>query len=153
MHAAARVGGFDATGSGTVVTRGNLTVFGNITGTFVVRDPVGGATVKLNGVRQQPAIIVADGREVRVYRLRKVQDASFYAKGRNIRVELRSTPDTTLSMTALGRGTVQRLEGTGTYHLNGGTEEQWPPVASPIEIRPPKPSRVAAPATTVTPPA
>jgi cytoskeletal protein CcmA (bactofilin family) len=134
---AARTGSFDAMGTGTIVLQGKLRVFGTIQGTVIVRDRVGGAVVRIGGTRQKPKVIRNGGTVVRVYTLRKVDD-SFYAKGDNIRVELRS-PEANVSMSAFGRGRVIRLTGEGTYHLNGGTEEAWSSAVVPIAIQPPPP--------------
>ena len=142
---ATRTGSFDAMGTGTLVAQGNLRVFGTIQGTVVVRDRVGGAVVKIAGVRQKPKRIVVGDETIRVYTLKRVDD-SFYAKGQNIRVELRS-PKATLSMSAFGRGRISRLDGEGTYHLNGDIEEQWSSALLPLAIAPPPPEVPTPPAT------
>jgi hypothetical protein len=138
---AARPGSFDAKGTGTLVAQGKLRVFGEIDGTVIVRDRAGDAVVRLGGIRQKPKAVVSGDRTIRVYTLRKVDDA-FYAKGDNIRVELRA-PDGNVSMSAFGRGTVTRLEGEGTYHLNGGEEQSWSSAIVPVAIKPPPPERRA----------
>ncbi len=141
---AVRTGSFDAMGTGTLVVQGNLRVFGTLEGTIIVRDRVGGAVVKIAGIRQKPKLIFVGNRRIRVYTLRRVND-SYYAKGLNIRVELRS-PKATVSMSAFGRGRVMRLAGEGTYHLNGGTEEQWSSPLLPLPITPPPPEPPTLPA-------
>lgn len=142
--AAVRTGSFDAMGTGTIVLQGSLRAFGTIEGTVIVRDRVGGAVVRIGGERQRPKIVRTGETVVRVYTLRKIND-SFYAKGDNIRVELRST-DTSLSMSAFGRGRVMRLLGDGTYHLNGGDEQAWSSAVLPIAIKPPPPEQRNPPA-------
>jgi hypothetical protein len=134
---AIRTGSFDAMGTGTLAAEGSLRVFGTIEGMILVRDRVGGAVVKIAGVRQKPKVIFVGDRKVRVYTLRRIND-DFYAKGDNIRVELRS-PRATLSMSALGRGQVLRMDGDGTYHLNGVAGEQWSSTLLPLAIKPPPP--------------
>ncbi len=141
---AVQTGSFDAMGIGTLVAQGKLRAFGTIEGTIIVRDRIGGAVVKIAGVRQTPKLIVVGDRKVRVYTLRRIND-SFYAKGSDIRIELRS-PTATLSMSVLGRGRVMRLEGEGTYHLNGGTEEQWSSALLPLAIEPAPRDRRTPPA-------
>jgi hypothetical protein len=141
-----RTGSFDAMGTGTLVAQGALRVFGTIEGTVIVRDRVGGAVIKIAGVRQKPKVIFVGDRRVRVYTLRRISD-SFYAKGDNIRVELRS-PRATLSMSAIGRGTVLRMDGEGTYHLNGGAKEQWSSALLPLVIIPAPPELPTPPAAT-----
>ena len=142
---AVRTGSFDAMGTGTLAVQGNLRVFGTLTGTMLVRDRVGGAVVRIAGVRKRPKLTINAGKTIRVYTLRRV-DASFYAKGTDIRVELRS-PKATVSMSAFGRGRVLRLFGEGTYHLNGGVEEQWSSAVVPFAIKPPPPERPPPPVT------
>lgn len=139
-----QTGSFDAMGTGTLVAQGTLRVFGTIEGMIIVRDRAGGAVVKIAGVRQKPKVIVVGDRRVRVYTLRRIKDP-FYAKGDNIRVELRS-PRATLSMSALGRGRILRMDGQGTYHLNGGTEEQWSSALLPLAITPAPPELPTPPA-------
>ena len=95
--------------------------------------------------KSQRSIFVGD-RRVRVYTLRRI-NASFYAKGDNILVELRS-PRATLSMSAFGRGRVLRMDGEGTYHLNDGAEEQWSSAPLPLAIIPAPPELPTPPATT-----
>lgn len=141
---AVQTGSFDAMGIGTLVAQGKLRAFGTIEGTIIVRDRIGGAVVKIAGVRQTPKLIVVGDRKVRVYTLRRIND-SFYVKGNDIRIELRS-PTATLSMSVLGRGRVMRLEGEGTYHLNGGTEEQWSAALLPLAIEPAPRDRRTPPA-------
>lgn len=143
---AARTGSFDAMGTGTIVLQGKLRVFGTVQGTMIVRDRFGGAVVRIGGVRQKPKVVRNGDSVVRVYTLRKV-DASFYAKGENIRVELRS-PNATVSMSAFGHGRVMRLDGEGTYHLNGGAEQAWSSTVVPIAIKPPPPERPTSRAAT-----
>ena len=133
-----RTGSFYAMGTGTVAVQGALRVYGTIEGTVIVRDRVGGAVVKIAGVRQKPKLVVVGDRRVRVYTLRRIND-TFYAQGDNIRVELRS-PRATLSMTAIGRGRVVTLDGEGTYDLNGDlVAEQWSLAMLPLAIKPPHP--------------
>ena len=141
-----RTGSFDAMGTGTLVAQGTLRVFGSLEGTMIVRDRVGGAVIKIAGVRQKPKLIFVGVRRVRVYTLRRIND-SFYAKGDNIRVELRS-PRATLSMSAFGRGRVLRMDGAGTYHLNNGAEEQWSSALLPLAITPSPPELPTPPAAT-----
>ncbi len=141
-----RTGSFDAMGTGTLVAQGALRVFGSLEGRIIVRDRVGGAVIKIAGVRQKPKLVFVGARRVRVYTLRRIHD-SFYAKGDNIRVELRS-PRATLSMSAFGRGRVLRMDGAGTYHLNGGTEEQWSSALLPLAITPAPPELPTPPVAT-----
>ena len=144
---AARTGSFDAMGTGTLVAQGNLRAFGTIDGTIIVRDTVGGAIVRIDGVRQKPTRLITSGsRTTRIYNLRRIDD-SFFVKGQNVRIELRS-PTTTLSMSAIGRGRVTVLSGEGTYHVNGGDELQWTSAILPIKIAPPPPAPRTAPSTT-----
>lgn len=124
-------------GTGTLAAQGNLRVFGTVEGTVLIRDRVGGAIVKIAGVRQKAKRTIVNGKTIRIYTLKRV-NATFYAKGRNIRVELRS-PKETLSISAVGRGTVLRMAGEGTYHLNGGVEELWSSALLPLAIAPPPP--------------
>lgn len=131
---AVRTGSFDTMGTGTLVAQGSLRAFGTIEGTVIVRDRVGGAIVKIGGVRQKPRLVELGDRTIRVYILKKVSD-SFYAKGDNIRIELRA-PDSSMSMSALGRGRIMRLDGEGTYHLNGGDEQPWSSALLPLAIAP-----------------
>lgn len=143
---AARTGSFDAMGTGTLVLQGNLRAFGTIDGKVIVRDSAGGAIVRIGGVRQKPTRIIGSGDDaIRVYNLKRV-DASFFVRGQGVRIELRS-PETTLSMSAIGRGRVTVLSGQGTYHLNGGDELQWTSAIVPIKIAPPPPEP-RAPSTT-----
>jgi hypothetical protein len=130
-----RVGSLEATGTGTIVARGDLTAFGQIDGTVLVRDRQGRAVVKINGVRQRPKVLGRGVAAVRVYAIRGASGA-FYAQGKNIRVELRS-PASDLSVTMFGRGTVSQMSGQGTYRLNAGEEDQWVNAPVPFQIRPP----------------
>ena len=141
-----QTGSFDAMGTGTVVAQGTLRVFGSrLEGTMIVRDRIGGAVVKIAGVRQKPKLIFVGVRMVRVYTLRRIND-SFYAKGDNILVELRS-PRAMLSMVAIGRGRVLRMDGAGPYHLNGGAAaEQWSSALLPLAIMPAPPELPTPPA-------
>ncbi len=132
---AARTGSFDAMGTGTVIAQGKLRVFGMIDGTVAVRDLAGGAVVKIAGVRQKPRRVMLRGRAQFVYKIKDV-DGAFFANGRGLRVELRA-PDGTLSISAFGRGTITRMSGEGTYHLNGGDEQSWSTAAMPLAIAPP----------------
>jgi hypothetical protein len=142
---AIRTGSFDAMGTGTLAAEGSLRVFGTIEGMMIVRDRVGGAVVKIGGVRQKPKVIFVGLRRVRVYTLRRIND-TFYAKGDNIRVELRS-PRATLSMSVLGRGRILRMDGEGTYHLNGSVaDEQWSSALLPLAIKPTPPELPTPPA-------
>ncbi len=134
---AARTGSFDAMGTGTLVAQGKLRVFGTIKGTVLVRDRTGKAVVKIAGVRQKPKRVLVGGKAVRVYLIKRV-DGAFYAKGEDIKVELRA-PKATLSMSAFGRGRITLLDGEGTYHLNGLDEEQWTSALLPLAITPPEP--------------
>lgn len=134
---AARTGSFDAMGTGTLVAEGKLRVFGTIEGTIVIRDRIGGAVVKIAGVRQRPKRTVVRGQTQFVYKLQDI-DGAFFAKGQSIRIELRAPDEQTLSMSAFGRGQVTRLSGEGTYHLNGDDEHEWTSAVPPIEIAPPQ---------------
>lgn len=131
---AMRVGSFDATGTGILVAQGDLTAFGKIDGSIVVRDRVGGALVKVNAVTQRPKLVRAGLRIVRVYTIRKANGA-FYVRGRNVRVELRA-PKAQLSVAIIGRGIVSRLDGEGTYTLNTAPSADWLGAPLPILIRP-----------------
>ena len=53
---AVQTGSFDAMGIGTLVAQGKLRAFGTIEGTIIVRDRIGGAVVKIAGVRQTPKL-------------------------------------------------------------------------------------------------
>jgi hypothetical protein len=144
---AMRVGSFDATGTGTLVTQGNLTAFGKIEGSFVVRDSVGAAVVKVNGLRQRPKLVRVGLRTVRVFTIRRA-NGPFYVRGRGVRIELRA-PTATLSVAIIGRGTVTRLDGNGTYTLNTEATAEWIGAPLPIRIKPPpkvapEPSRTTA---------
>lgn len=132
-----RVGSLEATGTGTVAARGGLTAFGQIEGSVLVRDRQGRAVVKVNGVRQRPRVVGVGSRTVRVYNIRRANGA-FYIQGRDVRIELRS-PDTQLSVTMFGRGTVTQLTGEGTFRLNAGEEQQWSGAVVPFSLRPPPP--------------
>jgi hypothetical protein len=138
---AERAGTFDAIGVGTIVAQGRFSaVFGSIQGpgVIMVRDPFGGAVVKLGAKRQRPRLVrTPAGRIVRVYAVRTTGD-SFIVQGRGLRVELRS-PKTTMSVSMFGRGSVTRLAGDGTYHLNNGTETPWLSAPLPLQIKPPPP--------------
>lgn len=130
-----RVGSFSATGTGTIVAQGNLTAaFGKITGRVIVRDRVGGAIVRLGGVKQTPKLIRNGRRIVRVYTLPKA-DGNFYVKGRNVRITLITKSE--LSATIIGRGSVTRLDGTGSYALNNEAQKPWSDAIVPIAIAPP----------------
>jgi hypothetical protein len=129
-----RVGSFDATGTGTLVAQGNLTAFGKMEGTIIVRDRVGGALVKVNAVTQRPKLVRVGFRIVRVYTIRKAKGA-FYARGKDLRIELRA-PKAQLSVAIIGRGTVSRLDGEGTYTLNTDPTADWLDAPLPIHIRP-----------------
>jgi hypothetical protein len=130
-----RVGSFSATGTGTIVVQGNLTAaFGKITGRVIVRDRVGGAIVRLAGVRQTPRLVRNGRRVIRVYTLPRA-DGNFYVKGRNVRITLSTKAE--LSATIIGRGTVTRLDGTGSYSLNNEPSKPWSDAIVPIAIAPP----------------
>ena len=133
---AMRVGSFDATGTGTLVAQGNLTAFGKIDGSVLVRDRVGGAIVKINGIPQRPRLVRVGLRSVRVFTVRKAT-GSFYVRGRAVRIELRA-PAATLSVAIIGRGTVPRLDGDGTYTLNAEPTADWIGAPLPLHIRPPQ---------------
>lgn len=141
-----RVGSFDANGTGTLVARGNLTAFGRIDGRLIVRDRVGGAVVKLNGIPQRPKVMRVGLRVVRVFTIRKAA-GPFYVRGRDVRIELRA-PTATLSVAIIGRGTVPRLDGDGTYTLNAEPTAEWIDAPLPLQIKPPR--RVVAPEPTRT---
>jgi hypothetical protein len=134
-----RVGSLEATGTGTIVARGNLTAFGRIEGTVLVRDRHGRAVVRINGVRQRPKTVGTGVNAVRVYTIRRASGA-FYAQGKNVRIELRS-PANDLSVTMFGRGAVTQMTGEGTFKLNAGEEEQWVNAAVPLQIRPAPPRK------------
>ncbi len=123
-------------GTGTLVAEGKLRVFGTMEGTIVIRDRIGRAVVKIAGVRQRPKRSVVRGQTQFVYKLRDV-DGAFFARGESIRIELRTSDEQTLSVSAFGRGEVTRLSGEGTYHLNGDEEQEWTSAVPPIEIAPP----------------
>ncbi len=135
---AMRVGSFDATGTGTLVAQGNLTAFGKMEGSIIVRDRVGGALVKVNAVTQRPKLVRVGFRIVRVYTIRKAKGA-FYVRGKDVRVELRA-PKAQLSVAIIGRGTVSRLDGEGTYTLNTDPTADWLDAPLPIRIRPQRPA-------------
>ena len=147
-----RAGTFDAIGVGTIVAQGRFSaVFGSIQGpgAILVRDPFGGAIVKLGAKRQRPRLVRTRlGRIVRVYTVRTT-GGSFLVQGRGLRIELRS-PKGTMSVSMFGRGSVTRLTGDGTYHLNNGPESTWLSAPLPLQIKPPPPvtrqNTVAAPA-------
>jgi hypothetical protein len=130
------VGSFDATGTGTLVAQGSLTAFGKIDGSFVVRDTVGGAMVRLNGIAQRPRVIRLGLRPVRVFTIRKAK-GSFYIRGLAVRIELKA-PVGTLSTGIIGRGRILRLDGDGTYTLNTEPTAEWAGAPLPLRIRPPR---------------
>lgn len=142
-----RVGSFDANGTGTFAARGELTTFGKIegAGTILVRDRVGGAVVKVNGVRQRFKVVRVGLRLVRVYTIpvrkaptttsRLVKSTSFYVRGMDVRIELRA-PKSVLSLALIGRGQVVTLTGDGTYSLNDEPPAEWIDAPLPIQIKP-----------------
>lgn len=131
------VGTFDAAGRGNVVLRGQLTAFGQIRGRLEVRDAVGGAVVKLNGVTQKPRLVRVGTTVVRVYLFRNV-NRKFYVRGRSVRIALATTGSNALSVSAYGRGRVLELAGTGSYTLNAGEQGEWSNAGPPLAIRPSK---------------
>ncbi len=136
------VGTFDASGSGQVTVRGQVTAFGRIDGSLVVRDLAGGAVVKLNGVAQRPKVVLTATGKVRVFTFLRVSK-NFYVKGRNVRIALGSRAGRELSISAYGRGQVLRLGGNGTFAVNGGDVQSWLDGVLPIAIRPAKKSRTS----------
>jgi hypothetical protein len=128
----ASVGTFDAEGRGVVIVRGNLTVYGSITGVMNVRDIGGRAVVKINGIVQRGRLIGG----VRVYSFSR-GTRSFYARGRNIRVSLSTGRRGNLRVSTLGRGLVLRMSGRGTYVLNNVQPRRaWTGAIMPLAIRP-----------------
>lgn len=128
----ASVGTFDAEGRGVVIVRGNLTVYGSITGVMNVRDIGGRAVVKINGIVQRGRLIGG----VRVYSFAR-GTRSFYARGRNIRVALSTGKRGNLRVSTLGRGLVLRMSGRGTYVLNNVQPRRaWTGTVMPLAIRP-----------------
>ncbi len=136
---AGRTGSLEATGTGTIAARGNLTAFGKIDGVILVRDRSGRAMVKLDGVRQRPKVVGTGLRRVRVYTIRNA-DGAFYIQGREVQLELRS-PVAELSLTMFGQGTVTKLRGEGTYRLNAGEARTWAEAQVPMQLKPPRRGR------------
>jgi hypothetical protein len=127
------VGTFAATGRGVVMLRGNLTVYGNMVGTFVVRDPFGTAVVKVNGVARRGRLLPNGDRLYSFPRATR----SFFARGRAIRVTLAAGgKGGRVNVSAYGRGRVTRLAGTGTWVLNNGAPTRWVRAVLPILIQP-----------------
>jgi len=137
---AERAGTFDAEGVGQIVAQGRFSaVFGSIQGTglIIVRNPTGDPVVKLGTKRQRPKLVRVGRRVVRVYTIRRA-GGSFFVQGRGLRVDLRS-PSATISVSLFGRGSVTRLSGAGTYHLNDGETTDWASAPLPLQITPPPP--------------
>lgn len=127
------VGTFAATGRGVVMLRGNLTVYGNMVGTFVVRDPFGTAVVKVNGVARRGRLLPNGDRLYSFPRATR----SFFARGRAIRVTLAAGgKGGRVNVSAYGRGRVTRLSGSGTWVLNNGAATRWVRAILPIIIQP-----------------
>ncbi len=127
----ASVGTFDADGRGVLIVRGNLTVYGRITGVLNVRDIGGRAVVKINGIVQRGRLIGT----VRVYSFPR-GTRNFYARGRNIRVGMSTGKKGGVRVSALGRGNVLRMSGSGTYVLNNVLPRKvWAGALLPIPIK------------------
>lgn len=133
-------GYFDANGSGQVTVRGQLTAYGRIEGGLIVRDTAGGAVVKLNGVVQRPKVVLTPTGKVRVFTFLRISK-NFYVKGKSVRVALSTRPGRELSISTYGRGQVLRLDGSGTFAVNGEATQSWLDAVLPITIRPAKKSR------------
>lgn len=125
------VGTFDAQGRGVVVVRGNLTIYGNMTGVMSIRDRTNTAVVRINGILQRGRLVAG----TRIYSFPRGTRA-FYAQGRNIRVALSTGRRGRLNISAFGRGVVYRMRGRGTYSINSAPPRSWLSARLPLQIRP-----------------
>jgi len=133
LHAGERVGTFDARGSGTLIAQGKLTAYGRYTGTIIVRDPIGTAVVRLNGVRQRPRTV---SKRIRIYSVTARASRAFYVQGNNVNVQIRTPRSRSLSISMFGRARVTRLAGIGRFAVNSGDEATWASARTPLQVAP-----------------
>ena len=120
-------GQLELSGTGAVTLSGEVTAFGVIPeegGVLYVQDQKGDATVTLNGARQ-----TLRGRRLNL----KQAQGAFYIKGTRVNARVQGN---NLSLSAAGRGRAS-VAGIGTFVLNGGDQQNWPPGFAVIDLLPP----------------
>lgn len=126
-------------GAGSVRVTGNLLAYGDLRGISVrVIDRYGNARVLVDGRPMMTPLRNARGKAPRSVTLRPGPKQRVTIEGYRVDALFRGARTGNLSLSITGVGTV-RLDGVGTYQVNGRAERSWPlkPVTIPLRPTPP----------------